>query len=156
MERNHVAPPELSVPAAPCLQWGTRAVRERGKACSPAQPQARKVVSLPAQRPGTPRVVHLASSVISKTRRLTGPKSPCQAMTSSQLLSQNSLLLSYRSLRRARWVPTTLSAVLVLNVLHFPWNYSRPGIRVYVVRVKATVPPTLWPRYRAAGKWSSL
>lgn len=103
-----------------------------------AQPQAWKVVSFPAQRPGPPRAIHLASSVISKTRRLTGPKSPCRAMTSSQPKPERNLLLSYRSLLRAHGVPTMLSAVLVLNVLLFPWNYSRLGIRVYTVRVKAT------------------
>lgn len=31
-----------------------------------------------------------------------------------------------------------LSAVLALNVLLFPWNSSRLGSRVYIVRVKAT------------------
>lgn len=65
------------------------------KSAPPAQPQAWKVVSFPDQSPGPPGMVHLPSSIISKAGRLSGPKSPYQAVTSPQALSRNSLLLSH-------------------------------------------------------------
>lgn len=84
---------------------GGRRSGSSAKSAPRAQPQAWKVVSFPAQSPGPPGMVHLPSSIISKAGRLTGPKSPCRAVTSPQALSWNSLLLSHATCCEHRGFP---------------------------------------------------